>query len=88
MPASVEALGILLLLLPGFGCAFLVQRIAVRAKQTELDKVIEALLLSFVLYLVTLPFFGYSLPVSWTASREGNFANYVIRLHWAHLEQR
>jgi hypothetical protein len=49
MPASTEALGILLLLLPGFSCAFLVQRIAVRARQTELDKIVEALLLSFVL---------------------------------------
>lgn len=85
MPASIEALGILLLLLPGFSCAFLVQRIAVRAKQSELDKVIEALLLSFVLYLITLPFFGYSLPVSWTASRDGNYANYAIRFHWSHL---
>lgn len=85
MPASIEALGILLLLLPGFSCAYLVQRIAVRAKQTELDKVIEALLLSFILYLVTLAFFCYSLPVSWTSTREGNFANYVIRFHWTHL---
>lgn len=85
MPASIEALGILLLLLPGFSCAFIVQRIAVRATQTELDKVIEALLLSFVLYLITLPFFGYSLPVSWTSAREGDFANYAIRFHWTHL---
>jgi hypothetical protein len=85
MPSSIEALGILLLLLPGFSCAFLVQRIAVRAKQTELDKIVEALLLSFVLYLITLPFFGYSLPVSWTATRDGTFASYIIRFHWKHL---
>ncbi|HTX42450.1 MAG TPA: DUF6338 family protein [Acidobacteriaceae bacterium] len=85
MPASVAGLGILLILLPGFSCAFLVQRIAVRAKQTELDKVVEALLLSFVLYITTLPFFGYSLPVSWTSADSGNFAIYVIRFNWRHL---
>jgi hypothetical protein len=81
MPASAEAPGILLLLLPGFTCAFLVQRVAVRAKQSEPDKIVEALLLSFVLYLITLPFFGYSLPGSWTAVRRANFEDYVIRLH-------
>jgi len=85
MPASVEALGILLLLLPGFACALILQSIAIRVKQTELEKIIEALVLSFVLYLVTLPFFGYTLPVSWTVSHDGSFANYVIRLHWRHL---
>jgi hypothetical protein len=85
MPAKIEALGILLVLLPGFSCAFLVQHIAVRAKQTELDKVVEALLLSFVLYLCTLPFFGYSLPVSWTANIKDNLTTYVIHLHWGHL---
>ncbi len=46
MPSRIEALGILLLLLPGFVCAFLVQVIALRAKQTEFDKVVEALLFS------------------------------------------
>jgi hypothetical protein len=85
MPASAEALGVFLLLLPGFSCAFIVQRIAVREKQTELDKVIEALLLSFVLYLITLPFFGYTLPVSWTSTHGADFSGYVIRFHWGHL---
>jgi hypothetical protein len=50
-----------------------------------MDKIVEALVLSFVLYLVTLPLFGYTLPVSWTATRDSNFANYVIHLHWKHL---
>ena len=67
MPSKIEALGILLLLLPGFICAFFVQLVAIRPKQTEFEKVVEALLFSAVLYLFIGPFFGISLPVHWTA---------------------
>jgi Family of unknown function (DUF6338) len=65
MPDKLEALGVFLILLPGFCSAYVVQQLCMRRKQTELDKVVEALLFSFVLFLVTLPFFGYVLPVSW-----------------------
>jgi hypothetical protein len=65
MPEKAEALGILLVLLPGFACAYIVQILAVRRKQTELDKIIEALLFSLLLYVLTLPFFGNTLPISW-----------------------
>jgi len=65
MPEKPEALGVLLVLLPGFACAYIVQFLAVRRKQTELDKVVEALLFSLGLYLVTLPFFGRTLPIGW-----------------------
>jgi Family of unknown function (DUF6338) len=85
MPGKIEALGILLLLLPGFSCAFLVQHIAVRAKQTELDKIVEALLLSFILYLVTSPFFHYSLPLSWTPISQQNYSTYTFRLNWPYV---
>lgn len=50
MPANVLALQILLILLPGFAAAYIVQRLASRAAQTDLDKVIEALLFSFAIY--------------------------------------
>jgi len=46
MPSKVEALGIFLILLPGFTCAYVSQYLSVRRKQTELDKVVEALLFS------------------------------------------
>jgi len=82
MPGKIEALGILLVLLPGFLCAYVVQSLAVRRKQTELDKVVEALLLSFLLYLATLPFFGYSLPLSWSETATNVFQ---IVLHWKQL---
>lgn len=65
MPEKVEALSILLVLLPGFACAYLVQFLAVRRKQSEFDKVIEALIFSLFLYLLTLPFFSFTLPIGW-----------------------
>jgi hypothetical protein len=64
MPEKMEALGVLLVLLPGFACAYIVQSLSVRRRQTELDKVVEALLLSLILYVITLPFYGHSLPIS------------------------
>ena len=85
MPGTIEALGVLLLLLPGFSCAYLVQRLAVRPKQTELDKVIEALLFSFVLYLVVSPFFSYSLPLSWQIKPIAGIEQYSFQLNWPYL---
>ena len=85
MPATTEALGVLLLLLPGFSCAFLVQRLVIRPKQTELDKVIEALLFSFFLYLFASPFFGYSLPLAWQKSAIAEAAQYTFQLNWPYL---
>jgi hypothetical protein len=52
MPTSVEALSIFLVLLPGFLCARIVQGLSVRPTQTEMDKVVEALLYSFVIYVI------------------------------------
>lgn len=85
MPGSVEAFGIFLLLLPGFSCAYLVQRLAVRPKQTELDKVVEALLFSFVFYLAVSPFFAYSFPLSWQKRTVVGFDQYTFQLNWNYL---
>jgi hypothetical protein len=51
MPTTAAALEILLILLPGFAAAYFVQLLAVRAKQTDLEKLIEALLFSFLIYV-------------------------------------
>ena len=84
MPAKAEALGIFLVLLPGFTCAYIAQYLSVRRKQTELDKVVEALLFSAVLYLFTLPFFGNTLPASWqTTPASPN--TYLISIRWTQL---
>jgi hypothetical protein len=47
-----QALIVLLILLPGFFAARIVQSLVTRPQQSEFDKVIEALLYSFVTYLV------------------------------------
>lgn len=85
MPAKVEALGILLVLLPGFAAAYLVQLLAARHKQTELDKVVEALIFSLVLYLLTLPLFGYSLPIAWRPGDNNHADTWQIFIVWPHL---
>ena len=57
-----EGLAILLILLPGFLCAGLIQALCVRPNQTELDKVWEALLYSFVVYVVFVCLVGPAMP--------------------------
>ena len=47
-----EALAVLLVLLPGFLSARIVQSLCVRPLQTELDKIVEALLHSFLIYVI------------------------------------
>ena len=73
MFGKADALGLLFLLLPGFLCAYVTQQLAVRRTQSDTEKVIEALILSFVLYLATLPFFGNTLPLSWQLSADGSY---------------
>ena len=85
MPGSTEAFGIFLVLLPGFSCAYVVQRLTVRPKQTELDKATEALLLSFLLYLIASPFFGFSFPIRWQKRTILGFDEYTFQLNWTYL---
>ena len=85
MPEKAEALGILLVLLPGFACAYLVQFLAVRRRQTEMDKVVEALLFSLVLYVFTLPFFGNTLPIGWKTPDTRQPMAYQVAVDWKHL---
>lgn len=62
MPTSVVALEILLILLPGFAAAYVVQLLALRGSQTDLDKVIEACLYSFLIYATFVLFTHGALP--------------------------
>jgi hypothetical protein len=84
VPLKAEALGIFLVLLPGFTCAYVAQYLSVRRKQTELDKIIEALLFSVVLYLATLPYFGNTLPAHWQASVSSPNV-YDVTIRWSQL---
>jgi hypothetical protein len=84
MPDKVEAFGLLLVLLPGLLCAYVVQTLAVRRLQTELDKVVEALIMSLLLYVFTVPFFGYTLPISWHELTPGS-NTFKIAVAWGQL---
>ena len=59
--------------------------LAVRRKQSELDKVVEALIFSLFLYLCTLPFFGYSLPLSWRVLDASHPDIFQVVVQWPHL---
>jgi hypothetical protein len=73
MPEKVEALAILFVLLPGFLCAYITQSLAVRRQQTDTEKIVEALIFSLILYLITLPHFGFTLPIHWQDTGHGVF---------------
>lgn len=62
MPTSVLALQVLLILLPGFAAAYVVQLLVTRRPLTDLERVIEALLYSFVIYVAYMPLNGGRLP--------------------------
>jgi hypothetical protein len=74
---GLEALAVLLILLPGFLCARIVQALCVRAGQTELDKVVEALLYSFVIYVVFALSVG-GLPVALHVESVGEAKRYAV----------
>jgi len=62
VPASLLALQIFLILLPGFAAAYVVQFLVTRRTQTDMERMIEALLYSFVIYVLYMPFNGGRLP--------------------------
>ena len=84
MPSKVEAFGLLLVLMPGFLCAYVVQALAVRRKQSETEKIVEALIFSLILYLSTLRWFSYGLPLSWQETPTGSNV-FHITLRWGQL---
>jgi hypothetical protein len=58
MSLSFDAVTILVILLPGFLCARIFQWLCVRPEQSEMDKVVEALLFSFLVYVSFMAVFG------------------------------
>jgi len=55
MPGTLLALQIFLILLPGFASAYAVQALATRRSQSDFERVIEALVFSFVIYVFYIP---------------------------------
>jgi hypothetical protein len=62
MPATLLALQVFLILLPGFSAAYIVQALATRRSQSDLERVIEALVFSFVIYVCYMPLNSGRLP--------------------------
>lgn len=58
----------LLILLPGFVSARIARSLSAQAQQSELERVIEALIFSFFTYVIYIAFFGTSLPIEWEPS--------------------
>jgi len=75
---KVEAITVLLLLLPGFLASRLKQRLTVIREQSELDKIVEALLYSFVIYVIY-SFFVRSFPVTLTTETKGQATGYSLK---------
>jgi hypothetical protein len=85
MPQGLQAFAILLLLLPGFLSARILQMLCTRPKQSELDKVVEALLFSFFGYLLLAASTGADLPLSWSSISDRGGTHYSLELHRARL---
>jgi hypothetical protein len=85
VPQGIQALSVLLILLPGFFSSKIVQMLCARPKQTELDKIIEALLFSFFTYVLFALTAGVELPLSWAAINGPAGAHYSIELHRGRL---
>ncbi|MGB8260482.1 MAG: DUF6338 family protein [Terracidiphilus sp.] len=62
MPATLLALQVFLILLPGFSAAYVVQALATRRSQSDMERVIEALVFSFVIYVCFIPLNRGRLP--------------------------
>jgi hypothetical protein len=72
-----EAIAVLVILLPGFLAASIKQRLVINREQSELDKIIEALLYSFVSYVMFMAF-ARTLPVNFKVEIKGETASYSI----------
>lgn len=65
MPQGLQTLVALLVLLPGFVSARIARSLSAQAEQSELERVIEALIFSFFTYVIYVALFGTSLPIEW-----------------------
>lgn len=65
MPQGLQTLIALLILLPGFVSARIARAMSAQAQQSELERVIEALIFSFFTYVIYIALFGTSLPIEW-----------------------
>ena len=85
MPATLLALQVFLILLPGFSAAYAVQALATRRTQSDLQRVIEALVFSFIIYVCYVPFNSGKLPFHLAPDPYTKPRSFGSRLSWAGL---
>jgi hypothetical protein len=68
VPQGLQTLVALLILLPGFASARIARSLSAQVQQSELERVIEALIFSFFNYVIYIAFFGTKLPIEWAPS--------------------
>ncbi len=66
MPQGIQALLALLALLPGFVSARIGRSISAPSVQTDAERIIDALIFSFYIYVLYLFIFGATLPLAWS----------------------
>jgi len=76
-----ETLAVLLVLLPGFLAAGIIRTLCVRTKQTEFDKLIEALVFSFIAYAEFVAIFRRFPLQAPQSSSESAAAYYLSSIH-------
>jgi hypothetical protein len=72
-----EAITVLVILLPGFLAARIKQRLTVNREQSELDKIIEALLYSFLTYIIFTAI-THTIPVALKTETKGEITRYFV----------
>jgi hypothetical protein len=65
VPQGLQTLVALLVLLPGFVSARIVRALSAQGQQSELERITEALIFSFINYVIYIACFGSSLPIEW-----------------------
>ena len=89
MPQGFQALLALLVLLPGFVSARIAHSLSAPSEQTDVERIIDALIFSFFVYILYLLLFGGTLPLDWSTSAtqtdSAHFAVHVRRLRLLYL---
>jgi Family of unknown function (DUF6338) len=80
VPHEFEALTVLLVLLPGFVSARIAQSLCLKPKQSDIDKVLESLLYSFLVYVIFVVSFGKALPVKINVQAAKEMTSYSIAI--------
>jgi hypothetical protein len=72
MLEGLDALAALFILLPGFMSARIAQMMSARGRQTEFERIVEALLFSFFIYVVYVKYVSPQIPLSWNVVKDAS----------------